>query len=126
MVVSAVPGALGFQTLRAVIDARRTVVDIAFFPEDPFALSEAADKAGIQAVVDCGVAPGLSNVLVGHVRARPGLFKTDASSSGPRYPNPSSWIFRASGRSRPSTPMKKSGLEGMSRLRLHSGIRRRS
>ena len=70
LVLSAVPGALGFQTLRAVIEARRTVVDIAFFPEDPFALSEAADKAGIQAVFDCGVAPGLSNVLVGHVQAR--------------------------------------------------------
>jgi lysine 6-dehydrogenase len=78
LVLSAVPGGLGFRTLRAVIEARRPVVDIAFFPEDPFALSAAAEKAGIQAVVDCGVAPGLSHVLIGHAQA--GLDETRSAA----------------------------------------------
>lgn len=67
LVLNAVPGFLGFQTLRAAIEARRNVVDIAFFPEDPFLLDELAKKNGVTAVVDCGVAPGMSNLLVGHV-----------------------------------------------------------
>lgn len=67
LVVSAVPGFLGFRTLRAIIDAKVDVVDIAFFPEDPFELDALAQKNGVRAIVDCGVAPGMSNLLVGHV-----------------------------------------------------------
>jgi saccharopine dehydrogenase-like NADP-dependent oxidoreductase len=67
MAVNAVPGFLGFQTLRAVIEAKKHVIDIAFFPEDPFILDELAKKNGVTAIVDCGVAPGMSNILVGHI-----------------------------------------------------------
>ncbi len=66
LVVSSVPGAMGYATLEAVIAAGKDVVDIAFFPEDPFGLSELAEERGVTAVVDCGVAPGMSNLLVGH------------------------------------------------------------
>lgn len=66
-VVSAVPGYMGFQTLKAVIEAKKDVVDISFFPEDPFALDAVAKNNNVTAVVDCGVAPGMSNILVGHV-----------------------------------------------------------
>jgi saccharopine dehydrogenase-like NADP-dependent oxidoreductase len=66
-VLSAVPGFLGFHTLEAVIEAGKDVVDISFFSEDPFALDAAAKKHNVTAVVDCGVAPGMSNVLIGHV-----------------------------------------------------------
>jgi len=67
MVVSSVPGSMGYATLQAVIAAGTDVVDIAFFPEDPFALSQLAEEKGVTAIVDCGVAPGMSNLLVGHV-----------------------------------------------------------
>ena len=66
LVVSAVPGFLGFRTLRAIIDAKVNVVDIAFFAQDPFELDAPARKNGVVAIVDCGVAPGMSNLLVGH------------------------------------------------------------
>ena len=66
LVISAVPGFLGFRTLQAVIEAGKNVVDIAFFSEDPFELDELAKRAGVTAIVDCGVAPGMSNLLVGH------------------------------------------------------------
>jgi saccharopine dehydrogenase-like NADP-dependent oxidoreductase len=39
-----VPGFMGFQTLKAVIEAKKNVVDISFFPEDPFLLDAVAKK----------------------------------------------------------------------------------
>ncbi len=67
LVISAVPGYMGFQTLKAVVEAKKNVVDIAFFPEDPFLLDDLAKNNDVTAVVDCGVAPGMSSILVGHV-----------------------------------------------------------
>ena len=66
-VLSAVPGYMGFQTLKAVIKAKKNVVDISFFPEDPFLLDPVAKNNNVTVVADCGVAPGMSNILVGHV-----------------------------------------------------------
>ncbi len=70
LVVSAVPGFMGFETLRRVVDSGKDVVDIAFFPEDPFELDELARDRGVTAVVDCGVAPGLSNIIAGRLADR--------------------------------------------------------
>jgi len=66
LVISAVPGFMGFRTLKTVIEAGKNVVDIAFFPEDPFQLDELAKKNKVTAVIDCGVAPGMSNILIGY------------------------------------------------------------
>lgn len=66
LVVGAVPGFMGFETLRTVIEAGKNVVDISFFPEDPFELDGLARARGVTAVVDCGVAPGLSNMMLGY------------------------------------------------------------
>ena len=66
-VLNAVPGFMGYPTLEAIIEAGRDVVDISFFAEDPFALNERAIGAGVTAIVDCGVSPGLSNLLIGRV-----------------------------------------------------------
>jgi saccharopine dehydrogenase-like NADP-dependent oxidoreductase len=67
LVLSAVPGFMGFRTLQAVIEAGKSVVDIAFFPENPFDLDSLAKENDVTAIVDCGVAPGMSGVLIGHV-----------------------------------------------------------
>jgi lysine 6-dehydrogenase len=69
IVLNAVPGFMGYATLDAIIAARRDVVDISFFAEDPFALNDRAIEAGVIAIVDCGVSPGLSNLLIGRVAA---------------------------------------------------------
>ena len=47
LVLGAVPGFLGFRTLEAVLEAGRPMVDIAFFPEDPFALDDLARRRGV-------------------------------------------------------------------------------
>ena len=67
IVLNAVPGFMGYATLAAIIEARRNVVDISFFAEDPFTLDDRAVEAGVTAIVDCGVSPGLSNLLIGRV-----------------------------------------------------------
>ena len=69
LVALAVPGFMGFETLRQVILAGRDVVDISFFPEDPFELDDLAREHGVTAVVDAGVAPGFCNVIAGRADA---------------------------------------------------------
>jgi len=66
LVVGAVPGYLGFQTLKTVIEAGKNIVDISFFPENAFELNELATQNNVTAIVDCGVAPGLSNLICGY------------------------------------------------------------
>jgi lysine 6-dehydrogenase len=70
LVVGAVPGWMGFQMLSTVIKSGRNVVDISFFEEDPFRLDELAKEHGVTAVVDCGVAPGISNMVLGRLEQR--------------------------------------------------------
>jgi lysine 6-dehydrogenase len=65
LVVGAVPGPLGFETLRAVIEAGKPVVDISFFEEDALSLDALARARGVVALVDCGIAPGCSNLILG-------------------------------------------------------------
>ncbi len=70
IVAGAVPGYMGFQTLRTIIEEGKNVVDISFFDEDPFLLNESAKHNGVTAIVDCGVAPGLSNIILGYLNTK--------------------------------------------------------
>ncbi|MBM4166381.1 MAG: saccharopine dehydrogenase [Ignavibacteria bacterium] len=70
LVIGAVPGFLGFNMLKAVIEAKKNIVDISFFPEDAFELDKLAKKNNITAIVDCGVAPGSSNIIIGYQHAQ--------------------------------------------------------
>jgi len=64
--VNAVPGFIGFNTLKSIIKAKRNAVDIAFFPEDAFELDELAKLNDVIVVTDCGIAPGMSNLLTAY------------------------------------------------------------
>ncbi|RMF10788.1 MAG: saccharopine dehydrogenase [Candidatus Neomarinimicrobiota bacterium] len=70
LVVGAVPGFLGYATLRAVLELGKPIVDISFFPEDPFTLDAVARSQGVAAVVDCGLAPGMGNLILGYESGR--------------------------------------------------------
>jgi len=70
LVIGAVPGFMGFDVLKTVINCGKDIVDISFFNEDPFALDELAKEHDVTAVVDCGVAPGMSNIILGYHNAR--------------------------------------------------------
>lgn len=66
LVIGAVPGFMGFKTAKSVIEAGKNMVDISFFPEDAADLNELAVQNKVMAIMDCGVAPGLSNMILGH------------------------------------------------------------
>ncbi len=70
IVLGALASRIGFATLRTVIEAGRNFCDISFFPEDALALDALARERGVTAVVDCGVAPGMSNLIAGHEAAQ--------------------------------------------------------
>ncbi|MEI7907796.1 MAG: saccharopine dehydrogenase C-terminal domain-containing protein [Bacteroidota bacterium] len=66
LVVCAVPGFLGYHTIKQIINAGKNAVDISFFPENGLDLDESAKAKGVTVFVDCGVAPGMDNIILGH------------------------------------------------------------
>jgi lysine 6-dehydrogenase len=66
LVVSAVPGFMGFDVVRTVIETGKNIVDISFMPEDFMELNAQAAKNGVTAITDCGVAPGMPNLIAGY------------------------------------------------------------
>ena len=69
LVVGAVPGFMGYRMVQQVIRSGKNMVDISFFPQDPFSLDEEAKKKNVSVVVDAGVAPGMSNIFLGYYAA---------------------------------------------------------
>ena len=65
MIIGALPSRFGFKALERVIKAGKPYCDISFMPEDAWELDQLAVDAGVVALVDCGVAPGMSNLLAG-------------------------------------------------------------
>ncbi|MBT7895808.1 MAG: saccharopine dehydrogenase, partial [Flavobacteriales bacterium] len=62
----AVPGFMGYKMMKDVISAGKNIVDISFYPEDPFGLDKLAKEKNVIAVMDCGVAPGMGNIIFGY------------------------------------------------------------
>jgi len=69
LVVGAVPGFMGYQTVERVLKEGRPVVDISFFPEDARGLEPLARGADVPCLVDCGIAPGFTNLVLGRMEA---------------------------------------------------------
>ena len=89
LVVTAVPGFMGYQTLKAVINAGKNVVDISFFPEDVLELDQLAKEKGVTVITDCGVAPGMSNFILGRYNAEMKVDAFECYVGGlPKYPKP--------------------------------------
>ena len=66
LVIGAVPGFMGYKMMKDVIIAGKNIVDISFYPQDPFELDELAKQHNVIAVMDCGVAPGMGNIIFGY------------------------------------------------------------
>jgi len=65
LVLIAVPGFMGFDTVKAVIATGKDIVDISFFPENALELDAMAKQQRVTVITDCGVAPGMSNYIIG-------------------------------------------------------------
>ncbi len=91
LVVCAVPGFLGFQTLKTIIESGKNVVDISFFAENALELHELAIQHNVTAVVDCGVAPGVGNIILGYYNEK--LAVTDFECLVGGLPKIKKWPF---------------------------------
>lgn len=65
LVICALPGYMGFKALKSIVSEGKNVVDFSFSSEDPFQLDAIAIEKNVTAVVDCGISPGLSNLVLG-------------------------------------------------------------
>ncbi|MCB0334012.1 MAG: saccharopine dehydrogenase NADP-binding domain-containing protein [Bdellovibrionales bacterium] len=63
--INALPGDIGYETLKTLVQMGKRVVDISFFAQDADPLHEIAKETRASVVYDCGVAPGMSNMIAG-------------------------------------------------------------
>ena len=96
LVVGAVPGFMGYNILKAVLESHKNIVDISFMPEDSRELNDIAIENGVTAITDAGIAPGLSNLIFGKV-----LIEYDRIDSAecfvgglPQNPRPP-WLYKS-------------------------------
>ena len=66
LVLGFLPGSIGYHLVKTCVDAGKDLVDVSFMSENPLRLNDEALKANVTVIPDCGLAPGISNVLVGH------------------------------------------------------------
>ena len=89
LMVTAVPGFMGFATLKTLIEAGKDVADISFFPEDALSLDALARHKGVRVITDVGVAPGMDNVLLGRYDKRMTISRFECLVGGlPQKPEP--------------------------------------
>lgn len=91
LVVCAVPGFLGYETLKAIIEAEINVIDISFFPENSLDLTSLAKEKNVTAIVDCGVAPGMDNIILGYYNEKMKLTDFECLVGG--LPKVKKWPF---------------------------------
>ena len=91
IVVCAVPGFMGFETLKTIIETGKNVVDISFFPENSLDLDALAKQKGVTAIVDCGVAPGMDNIILGYYNEKMKLTDFECLVGG--LPKVKKWPF---------------------------------
>ncbi len=91
LVICAVPGFLGFDTLKAIIEAEMNVIDISFFPENCLELDGLAKEKDVTAIVDCGVAPGMDNIILGYYNEKMKLSDFECLVGG--LPKEKKWPF---------------------------------
>lgn len=91
LVICAVPGFLGFNTLKNIIEAKKNVIDISFFPENSLELDALAKQNQVTAIVDCGVAPGMGNIILGYYNEQLNLTDFECLVGG--LPKIKKWPF---------------------------------
>ena len=91
LVICAVPGFLGYETLKAIIQTKKNVIDISFFPENSLELDALAKKNNVTAIVDCGVAPGMDNIILGYYNEKMKLTDFECLVGG--LPKEKKWPF---------------------------------
>ena len=110
LILGALPGDYGYRALEAAIEAKVDTVDVSFTPENPTQLDGDATSAGVTVIPDCGVAPGLSNILTGYsVSCLDSVREAHIMVGGiPETPVPP-WIYHHVVRGRPHRRVRTGG-----------------
>lgn len=95
LVIGALPGSMGYQSVKHTIEAGKDMVDISFFPEDPFGLDRLAKSKGVTIVTDCGVAPGMSNIILGHYNNKIDVKRFECLVGGLPFKREWPWQYKA-------------------------------
>ena len=66
LIIGALPGNFGFEFIKTCIKLKKNTAVISFCKEDVLELNSLALENDVTVVFDCGVAPGLSNMILGH------------------------------------------------------------
>ena len=95
LAVNCLPGFMGFEMLRRIVQCKASCVDISFMPEDCLELSKLALENNCLVIPDAGVAPGLSNLIVGNTVAKNKVEEIRIMVGGlPKNKNPP-WNYKA-------------------------------
>jgi lysine 6-dehydrogenase len=91
IVISSVPSCLGYATLKSIIESGKDVVDITFSSQNSMDLDKLAKEKRVTAIIDCGVAPGFDNLLLGYYNEK--LKLTDFECLVGGLPKQKKWPF---------------------------------
>jgi saccharopine dehydrogenase-like NADP-dependent oxidoreductase len=95
LAINCLPGFMGFEMLKNVIQSKVSCVDISFMPEDCLELAEFALENGCLIIPDAGIAPGLSNLIIGNIVANNEIKEIQTMVGGlPKEKNPP-WNYKA-------------------------------
>lgn len=90
--VNCLPGFMGFKMLETLIELQVPCVDISFMPEDCLTLKK---EMNCTIIPDAGVAPGLSNLIIGNIISKNKIKEIEIMVGGlPKEKNPP-WNYRA-------------------------------
>ena len=95
IVVGALPGAMGYKMIEVLAPEKKDIVDISFFAEDPFSLDKLAAKNGITVITDCGVAPGMGNIILGYHNRRMNVLNYECYVGGLPVVREWPWEYKA-------------------------------
>lgn len=95
LVIGSLPGFMGYNSVKHTIEAGKDMVDISFFPEDPFGLDRLAKTKGVTIVTDCGVAPGMGNIILGYHHSKMNIDNFECLVGGLPFKREWPWQYKA-------------------------------
>lgn len=70
LIINALPGNISYEVIKFLIPFGISIVDVSFMEEDLEELNIMAIKYQTKVIYDCGIAPGLCNIILGHYLTR--------------------------------------------------------
>ena len=95
LAINCLPGFMGYSILKKMIKLGISCTDISFMPEDCLDLSDLALKHNSIVIPDAGVAPGLSNLIIGNIIVNNDIKEIRTMVGGLPKKKKSPWNYKA-------------------------------